>query len=104
MEQVLIASFCSAFGLADTNPVGCLVAGALKSALLDKGLQEIQRMMIDSHPVVGDPPGTEGQYLTGQMFNRDPWQDEEPGVVRHEVKMLFFCLFIPADEGIAGLY
>jgi hypothetical protein len=42
---MIMTAFCRSLCLPDPDPVGCLVAGALKSALLDKGFQEIQRMI-----------------------------------------------------------
>ena len=64
--------FSGPFGLAYTNPISGLVASALKSALLNEGFQQIQGMVIDTNPVIGDSLGIEGQEFRCQVFNADP--------------------------------
>ena len=53
VNQMIMTTFCDSFCLADSDPVGGLVAGTL-SALLDKGFQQVKGVMIDCHPVIGD--------------------------------------------------
>ena len=67
MEQVIISLFSVPFDVADTNPISGLVASALKFALLNEGLQEIQGMVIDTNLVIGDSFGVKGQ---GRMRKR----------------------------------
>lgn len=58
--------------------------------------------MIDSLPVIRDPLGIEGQDFNGKTFDRNPAQDEEPGVVAYEMEVVFLGSFIPPDKGIPG--
>ena len=49
--EIDVAFLGTAFGLAHKNPIGSPVAGAFKSADVNKGLCKINRMPIDSLPV-----------------------------------------------------
>jgi hypothetical protein len=54
MNQMVVAAFGDTLCLADLDPIGGFVTGSLESILLNKGLQQIKRMMIDCYPVIGD--------------------------------------------------
>ena len=47
----------ASLGLTGTNPVGSLVADALKAVMLHKGFQEIDGMTVFILPVSADAPG-----------------------------------------------
>ena len=59
-------------------------------------------MIIDLNPVVRDSFGIERQDFGSQTFNRDPGQNKETRVIGNEMQIVFFGLFVPSDEGVAG--
>ena len=86
--------FRGPFGLAYPNPISGLVASALESALLSKGFEQIQGMVIGTNPFIGDSLGIEGEEFGCQVFNGDPGQDTE---------VFLLGGFVSSDEGISGL-
>jgi len=64
--------FGGAFGLPHADPVGGFVAGAQESFFFHKGLQKIDWLFIDDHPVEGDSPGIHGQELGGKTLDGNP--------------------------------
>ena len=67
-----MTAFSSSFSLSDSDPVGGLVASALKPPLLDKDFQQIKRMLINLNPVIRDSFGVKRQDFRGQAFDLDP--------------------------------
>ncbi len=92
----------SSFDLADIDPVTGLVAGASEACLLDKGLHQDGAVTIVSKPILGKLSCCDGQDSGGESFGAHPREDEEPGVIDHEVQFLLALYVAPADELIAG--
>lgn len=98
----MITSFCSAFGLANADPVGGFVTGAGKAIFFHEGFQQVQGMVIYLQPVIRDSSRGKGQDFGGQAFYGNPREHEEPGVRGHEMEVSLLGGLVPADEGIAG--
>ena len=67
-----MSPFGNTFSLAGQDPVCGLVAGALESALFDKGFQQIKGMVINFDPVLRYSLHIEGEDFRGQAFDLDP--------------------------------
>jgi hypothetical protein len=61
----------------------------------------MDRMMVERLPVRADPPGDPPQEVTGQMRHFDPGQDQIPGVVSNEMKVVPIGFLGRSDELIA---
>ncbi len=59
--EVAMGEFTKTSCLPSINPVGCLVAGAGKSARIHKGLCQQDRMAVDLLPIPGEPFQVEAQ-------------------------------------------
>jgi hypothetical protein len=92
--------FASALGKPHVNPVGCLVAGALKTLAVDKGLQKEDRMVVYFLPVSGEEPGHAAQDMGGQIRNLNPGQDEEAGILGNKMKVSISVSGWPPDKPI----
>src|ERR1019366_10265827 len=66
------------------HPVGGAVAGPAKTAGIDEGLREVDRMGVHSLPVSGQRARYAAQYVRRQMRNLDPRQNQETRVVSNE--------------------
>ena len=99
--MVLAVEFAATLGLADVGTVGGAVAGAGKAFSFDEGFEKHGSVLVAGVPVVGQPFGGEGEYLGREVSRSHPGQDEEPGVVDDEMKVLGALLGAPADEVIA---
>ena len=58
-----MAFFGNTLGLAHPDPVSSLIAGSLESVFLNESFQQVQGMVINSDPVIGDSFGVKGQEL-----------------------------------------
>src|SRR3989337_2240245 len=85
-------------GLTNSEPVGRPVAGAVKTLLIDKSFKIIERVMVDSLPILGQYLYHLPQDVRGQAGNLYPRQDEKPGVYGNQRQALFSHLFCPADK------
>lgn len=97
-----MTSFSDAFGLTDVDPVSGFITGAPEAIFFDKSFQQMERVVVETKPVLRDSFCVQGQDFRGQAFDRDPGEDEEAGVIGHTMEVFFFGGFIPADERIAG--
>ena len=95
--------FAAALGVAQTQPICGLVAGAGESGLLDEGLQQHRSIGVSDMPVFGQATGGQSQDPRGEVLALDPRQDEEAGVVDDEVKAALSLLGCPTDELVARL-
>ena len=95
--------FASPLSIAETLPVGGLVAGPGEAGLLDEGLQQHRTIGVAGMPVIGQATADETQNSRGEIAAADPGQDEEARVVDDEVKVALSLLARPADELIARL-
>ena len=70
--------YAAARGPPDMNPIGRLVACAGEAFGIHKGLQIINRMIIEFLPVHTDSAGHLPENMTGQVGDLYPRQDQEP--------------------------
>lgn len=68
----MISSFCGAFGVAHTEPVGSSVAGAFKAILFHESLQQIYGMVVYLMPIIRDSSRVKGQDFGSKTFCRNP--------------------------------
>jgi len=104
MIVIGVTFFGAAPGMTHILPVGCLIACALKTGIVDKGLGKVYRMTICFLPVTAQTPQTQGQCLGGKTLYLNPGRDQETDIVGNQVEVLAFGVFIPADEQITILY
>jgi hypothetical protein len=52
VELIIITLFATAFGLPNIAPVGCLVAGSLKTGSVHKGFCQMNRVIIGLLPII----------------------------------------------------
>src|SRR5271157_666170 len=95
--QVVLAA---SGGQPQIHPVGRAVGGAGKLLGVNKGLQEVNGMLVEDVPVRRNPSGHPCQQVTGQMRNAYPWKDEKAGVVSQEVNVTLARLRTPPDVAV----
>ena len=66
---IVLASTCAH---PDKLPVGGPITGAPESLRINERLQQVNRMMIESLPVLGDKLGHFAQQMAAQSGNHDP--------------------------------
>ncbi len=91
-------------GLADADPVGGAVAGALEAGAVDEGLDQMDWMAVLGQPVGREAAGYAREQVRGQMRDANPGEDEEAGVVGSPVQPLGTGSVAPADEAVAAGY
>ena len=101
-ELFIDVELSATLGLADMDPVGGPVAGALEAVALDEGFEEDGSEGEALSPVVLDAAGGQGEELGGEAFGFDPGEDEEAGVVDNEGEARLPLIVRPADEGVPG--
>ena len=87
-ELIFDIELSAPLGLADMDPVGGSVTGALEPVPLDKRFEENGGEGEALPPVVLDAAGGQGEEMGGEVFGSDPGEDEKAGIVD--------------DEGISG--
>jgi hypothetical protein len=102
MEHVMITSFCTAFGVAHADPVGCFATGAVEPIFFYECLKYVYGVVVSFKPIIGDSSRGKGQDFGGKTFDGNPRENEEPGVRGHEMEVSLLGGLVPADEGIAG--
>jgi hypothetical protein len=103
VKQVVVPSFSHSLGFTRMDPVGGLVAGSPEAVPFHEGFEQVDRMMIDLAPIVGDRLDIEGKDPGSQAFDGNPGQDEEAGVVGHHGQVFHFCSMAPTDEFFSAL-
>ena len=100
---VLVASieFPAALGLAEMDPVGGAVAGALEARSLAEGFQQDGADAVALVPVVRELSLEAGEQMGGQGGEADPGQDEIAGVIDNQGQVALAGGGIPADETVA---
>src|SRR5450755_951203 len=82
-------------------PVGGLVASAREAGLFDEGFEQDRSIRITSVPVLCQAAADQGKDAGGEITAIDPRQDEEAGVIDHEVQTAPALLAGPADRHVA---
>src|SRR5271157_1852146 len=95
--QVVLAA---SGGQPQIYPVGRAVGGAGKLLGVNKGLQEVNGMLVEDLPVCRNPSGHPCQQVAGQMRNAYPRKDEKAGVVGEEVNVVLPRLRTPPDVSV----
>jgi hypothetical protein len=88
--------------ISEINPVGGLIAGSAKAVFINKGLQIIDGVMIESAPVFGEYPSHPAQYMGSQMPDPDPGQYQKSAVIGQKMKVRFSQPLRPADVSITA--
>lgn len=99
--NVFFVEFPSALGLADVDPVGRAVTGAVEAFGVDEGFEQHGFETVAVFPVVGDPSGGVGQNGGGEVSHLHPRENEKAGVVDDEMEIAFSLGGGPADEAVA---
>ena len=93
--------FAAALGVADMKPVGGAVAGAAKALGVDEGFQEDGGEAVAAFPIVRELVSDASEDVRGEVGDVNPRQDQEAGVVDHEVEVVLSLGRSPADEAVA---
>ena len=101
VQGVVAVLTTAALGLADADPVGGAITGALEAGAVDEGLDQIDRMSILGQPIGREATGKAGKQVRGQMGDVNPGKDEEADVVGDPGKALGPGWFVPPDELVA---
>lgn len=99
-----VCKFSPAFGLADMDPVGGLVTGALEPVDFNKCFHENRAVAIEHFPVGRKSFGSHGQEFGCEIFDVYPGQHEESGIVDDEVEIFSALFMAPADELVTRGY
>ena len=94
--------FAAALGLSDVGPVGRTVAGTGEAVGLHESLQQQRPVAVASLPAGGQPPAAARQHRGSEIAHLHARQDQEAGVVHHQVQSRFALGNAPADEAVAG--
>ena len=86
---------------ADAGPVRRAVHRAAVARRVDERLQQQQRMAEALRPVRRQPPRAQRQHLRAQVRRARVRQDQEPAVVRDQVKPVVLGAEVPADPAVA---
>jgi hypothetical protein len=89
-------------GLAGKHPIGSPVAGSGEAGTIDKGFDQADGMSVTLLPVVVQTPGDSRKNVAGEMWDFDPWKDQEPAIVRCQGQIGFALCRRPANEFVAG--
>jgi hypothetical protein len=100
--SVGFAEFSAPCGFTDADPVICPIAGCSKPLGVDKGLQEIDGVMVEPLPIFGYLTAVEGQKIRGQMRSLDPGENEESALVGDQMKAFLPALSTPSDKAVSG--
>src|SRR5205085_5596874 len=87
VRYVAVGGFATARSPAHQYPVGSAVAGSAKTAGIDEGLGEVDRMAVHPLPVCGQRARYAAQYVRSQMRHFDPRQNQEARVVGIEAEV-----------------
>ncbi len=90
--------FPAALGLAEMDPVGGAVAGAVEARGLAEGLEQDGADAVALVPVAGELALEAGEQMGGQGGEADPGQDEVAGVIDDEGQVAL------AGGGIPGTF
>ncbi len=101
---MVMPSFGCAFGMAGSYPVSGFVTGAFKAIFFYESFEQIQRLIIDYKPVIGDSLDIQWQNFWSQAFDRNEGQNKEARIIGDKMQVIFFGLFIPADKGLPGFH
>ena len=101
---VLVTSieFAAALRLAQMDPVGGALAGALEARRFAERFQQHGTHAVALLPVVGELSLEAGEQVGGQRREPDPGQDEIAGVIDDQGQVALAGGGIPADEAVAG--
>jgi hypothetical protein len=95
-----VAEFSAACGFTNADPVICSIAGPLEPLGVDKGLEQINRVMVDPFPVPGYATAVEGQQMGGQMGNPNPGKNQKSTLVRDQMEIFLSGLCTPSDKAV----
>lgn len=97
-RSIVDIPFTTTFGETHMHPVGGLIAGALKSFAIHKGLQKDDRVAVDALPVPGEDSGHSPQDVRGQAGNSNPGKNEESSILGDEGNVSISVSGLPTDE------
>ena len=94
--------FAAPGGEPEQLPVRRPVTGSAKTAGIDEGFREVNRMAVHPFPVVGQSAGHLPQNVRRQMRNLDPGQDQKARVIGDEADVAPPRFRAPADVAVAA--
>ena len=83
--------------------VCCFVAGAMESAGIDHGLDQLWGDSKVRSPVHHKPPLSNREYMACKIEDIDPWEDQETAIAYNLLQIPFTGGFVPSDPLIARL-
>ena len=88
-------------GVSHHAPVRGTVDRAMEPGGVDKRLQQHQRVAETGRPVTHDAPCAQPQHPRPEIVMPRPRQEQQPGVVRDQMKAPILAAEVPADPGVA---
>jgi hypothetical protein len=95
-----LAEFSAACGFTNADPVICSIAGPLEPLGVDKGLEKINRVMVDLIPVPGYAPAVQSQQVGGQVRDPNPGKNQESTLVGDQMEVFLSGLCTPSDKSV----
>ncbi len=93
--------FTAALSLAEKDPVGGAIAGAVKARSFAERFEQDGADLVALLPVAGELSLEAGEQMGGQAGQADPGQDEIAGVIDDQRQVALAGGGIPADETVA---
>ena len=99
---VMSVELAAALSLAEVDPVGGTIAGALEARGFAEGLEQHGADAVALLPVLGQLALEAGEQMRCQTGEANPGQDEIAGVIDDQRQVALAGGGIPADELVAG--
>jgi hypothetical protein len=95
-----LAEFSTACSFTNPDPVICSVAGPLEPLGVDKGLEKINRVMVDLIPVPGYATAVQSQQVGGQVGDPNPGKNQKSTLVGDQMEIFLSGLCTPSDKSV----
>jgi hypothetical protein len=100
MSRMLAVHAAASLSAAKINPVGGLIAGAVKAGSLNKSFQQQRSIPVQPFPIFGKTMRGKRQNLACQAANGYEMWNEETAIGHNELKIPFPLFGTPANPGI----
>src|SRR5580704_15905257 len=101
VRYIAVRSLAPAGRLSQPYPVRRVVTGTAESLWIHERFQKVQRVPIETLPVLGDAHGHAAQNVGGEMFHLDPGQNQVTRVISKKANITPPRCRTPADVAIA---